>query len=199
MSSPGQFSAPPARLCGAGPLRHVAAADFSRVCGARALLAETEADIASLRALAHEQGWTSGKEQAGRELASAMLAQQQAFEASCRQLDECVQPLLQRCLRQLLGELPRQDQLAARLRVLWDELRPRGRLLLRAQAQTLEQLRQHWRAQGPCSEDGLRLEFRADEALGPDDLVLESACGLVDLRLQSQLDLLTACFGSAAR
>lgn len=162
---------------------------------AKAELHAAQAESQAIRLAAREEGLAQARETLARQL----LAQEQAFERRCAQMSRSLGPLLEDCLRKLLGELPAHQQLEARLRVALAELRPRGLVMVRVHPDAMAQMPL---ASEPSLLDGpetthLRLMFTPDPKLGPDDMVIETPNGIVDMRLSSQLEVLRSALECA--
>jgi type III secretion protein L len=181
-----------------GPARIMRSDEFACWQKARELAAADEIEAHRLRELnldaietsrqaGYDAGYQQGLADAKSEYAAKIArdAAQSAF--SWRQLVPAIGTAVMDCLQQIMGELGQRDQIDGRIRTLLHQAYPQGTLTVRTHPLSIDTTQTILDAMCASFPDIRLFRVIGDKDLLPADLIIETATGIIDARLSTQL------------
>ncbi|WP_338664489.1 FliH/SctL family protein [Pararoseomonas sp. SCSIO 73927] len=168
--------------------RVIPASELGLLLEARAVLDAARAEAASVREAAHAEGLRTGRAE-GAAAATRLLAETAAAtRAALTRAEPMLAEALITALRNILGEAPSAERVAAAAAHALRGLSAQGEVVLRVAPGAVEAV-----SAALAGADGVTL--RADPALGEADCVVETAFGHVEAGLPAQLRALRRGLG----
>lgn len=181
-------------LLEAAPHGVIPAARIREAEAATTILEDAEAAGAAIRAgaeaareEARQQGYRDGLEAAARDAAQRLVAESAALDASLAALEGRLAELVAGCVRQVVGEIGRDELIDRTVATALASVRSQRRLRLHVARQAADAARA---AVERCRDDYPEIELVdiiEDPALRPPDLRLESDLGVVHFVLDDTL------------
>ena len=151
------------------------------------ILEDAEEEAVRIRQAAEQRGFSEGEEK--------MLAQLERngrlIQATIAQLSRALPDLVTGCVEKIVGEMAPEALTHAVVRKAIDQLHSRGRLTLQVAPNQQESVQQFIREYAAAvGSDPALFSVRPNPELGPGDLLVETAVGLLDATLETQIDKL---------
>jgi flagellar biosynthesis/type III secretory pathway protein FliH len=170
---------------------------------ARRLLDEARGAAEQARAEAHRKRHAAGLAEAKASCASQLVALKGQQALGWQRGQPSIAQAVGACFARLVGAAAMPDHLSGRLQALLGKARPRGKVRIRVPGSCADRVRELVAGLRGGHPEVELFRIVADNALAPDDLVIETRAGVVDGRLEAQVAAirrgLAEALGAAAR